>query len=555
MKRGRIILVLFLALLLLAAGSFVGLQQYRSWQQRSLVQKARAFLASADYRNASLCARQAVQSNPENVDASRVLAELAEMARGTNAIVWRKRVVELEPHAASNRLALARTALSLSQLETAREALAQLDDATRQTAEYHKLQAKIDWTGGRLGDAETHFMEASRLEPTNVVSVVDLNLVRLPSTNLGVAAIARVTLQSLATNETLRPEILRQLSADALRRGRKDEAIRRSQELIDGSPNLSDQLRHIGLLLDSQSMHIQGYLFTLQRQVATNALHVAALGRWMVVAKLGADCVRWVDSLPEPIRVQQPVVLMQAEAMVAAKDWSRLGRHVGKGTWDDDEFLRHLLLARVAREERNNSGERSHWLKALKAASSSTERLLQVIKNTESWGWRDEMDEALGAVMEQFPEQRWAEDYLTRSLKMSGKTQALQNLLTRTVEREPTNHLAKSSLATMGMLLDPTDRQPYKLSAEAFEALGTNASVAAAYALSLHLQRQTDQALQIMEQIPAERLEAPPIAARYGFLLTEAGQRERARKYLKLAEKARLLPEEKRMLAKARGEG
>jgi predicted Zn-dependent protease len=542
-------------LVILAAGGFSGVKQYKSWRQASLVKQARQCLASADYRNASLCARQVVESNPSNVEAARVLADLAELGRTTNAIFWRERVVELEPHNPDNRLMLARTALMLSSLAVAHQALEQVDAATRQTADYHKLQANLNWSSARLPEAERHFAEASRLEPTNLVSRMNLNRVRLASTNSAIAAGARAALQALATNDSISADVLRHLTTDAVDRRKLDEATGYSQSLLGTGAGLRDQLRHLGLLRETRAPDFDAYLSTLQNQYRTNAALAAMLGRWMIAADMTAQGVAWAKALPEAVRDQRPITAMLAEGLLAASDWKELAKHLESRAWDDEEYFRQLLLARLAREQRNISGARNHWLKSLKAASGNTEWLIQLARTTESWGWRDEMDEALGAIVARFPEQKWAEEYLGASLHLGGKTQALQNLFARTMEREPTNNLAKSNFATLGMLFDPTDKRLHRLAEEAFQAQGTNAFVASTYALSLHFQRHTAQALQVMERLPAERLETPAIAIWYGYLLTEAGQRQRAQRYLQLAEKARLLPEEKRLLAKARGEG
>src|SRR5262245_588666 len=144
------IIIGFSLVVVVALGGFFGLKQYKAWRQASLVKKARHCLAAADYRNASLCARQAIESNPLNVEATRVLADLAELARTTNAIFWRARVVELEPNNPNNQLSLARTALMLSFPAVAEQALAQVDAATKQSADYHKLQATLGWKTGRL---------------------------------------------------------------------------------------------------------------------------------------------------------------------------------------------------------------------------------------------------------------------------------------------------------------------------------------------------------------------------------------------------------------------
>ena len=196
MKRWLIALAVLLAL---AGGSFFGIKQYKSWRQTRLVQKAKACLASADYRNASLCARQAVESDPSSIEACRIMADIAEMARSTNALFWRRRVAELQPGNPQNQLVLARTALALGQQAAALEALNATDTGTRQTEDYHKLRGNLSWASGRLGEAEFHFGEAVRLEPGNAVSRMNLNLVRLTSTNAGISANWRITHPSRST--------------------------------------------------------------------------------------------------------------------------------------------------------------------------------------------------------------------------------------------------------------------------------------------------------------------------------------------------------------------
>lgn len=553
MKKWMLISVLLLGLV---AAGVTGLKQYRTWRQTSLIKRAQQCLAQSDFRNASLCARQAHETNPNDIDAARVLAELAELGHKTNALFFRQRIAELQPKNPTNHLMLARSALLFSAHALAQKALDSLDDAGRRSADYHKIQANLFWATGRLNEAAHHFEEAYRMEPTNLVSQVNLNVVRLPSTNQALATAARARLIALTTNSAVRSDILRQLITDAEFRRQPAEALRYSKSLIQGDDaSLQDQMRHGTLLRLAKDPTGAEHLSRMQMQCATNAAKAATLGRWMIGSDMGQQSIAWAQSLPEATRKQRPVTLMLAEAYLATTNWARLAKHLENRPWDEDEHFRELLLARVAREERNTTGFRSHWLRALKAASGNADKLGQLAHLTETWRWRDEMEESLGALVARFPEQKWAEDILSASLHLGGKTQALQNLFARTLEREPTNNLAKSNFATLGLLLNPAEKQFHRLAEEAFQAQGTNAFVASTYALSLHFQHQTARAIQIMESIPANNLENPVIATWYGFLLSEGGHRERARKYLQLAEKARLLPEERRLLDKARGQG
>lgn len=549
MKRIRIVLITMAALLALSVGTHAGWRYFRTWQQQNWISMARASLDRADYRNASLVARRVVESNPNHVDATRVLAELAELSRSTNALIWRKRVVELQPEAASNRMVWARSALTFEKPEVALDALKDLDATARQTPEYFNLLGKAHFGMGRIDEAETNLIQAAALDPTNLVVLADLHLVRLRSTRTGVPTLARMALETLSTNTALKPAILRQLSAEAAKRGKLQEAIRQSRELITVTTNAQDQLRHLGLLRDAQSLEFGTYLSRLQRDAGTNVFQVSLLGRWMADAHLAADCVRWIEGLPSAVRADQEVSLAYAEALLGVKDWMRLARHLGTKTWGESEYFRQLLLARIAREENNSSRMHSHWLRCLKGASGNLDALLQLIKYTQAWGWNDALDDTLIAILERFPTQRWAEDYLVRSLKQAGKTLALQNLLSKTVEREPTNVVAKCTLATAGLLLNHADKRSHKLAAEAFASESTNPPIAAAYALSLHFQNHTSEAIQILEQLPKERLETPGLAARYSLLLAASGQMEKARRYFALGQKARTLPEERRLLA------
>jgi len=54
-----------------------------------------------------------------------------------------------------------------------------------------------------------------------------------------------------------------------------------------------------------------------------------------------------------------------------------------------------------------------------------------------------------------------------------------------------------------------------------------------------------------MDKLSADQLREPSVAAYYGIVLVAAGQREKARQYLRRAAETKLLPEEKALVAKA----
>jgi len=57
--------------------------------------------------------------------------------------------------------------------------------------------------------------------------------------------------------------------------------------------------------------------------------------------------------------------------------------------------------------------------------------------------------------------------------------------------------------------------------------------------------------LKVMNGLSDSQLRDPSLAAYYGVVLAAAGDRARAREFLKLAASAKLLPEEKQLVTKA----
>src|SRR6266545_4916786 len=74
---------------------FYGRPAYKHYQETRSIEQARKFMARGDYRNASLSARQTLQVNPRNLDACRIIAELAEMSRSPHVLDWRRRTAAL----------------------------------------------------------------------------------------------------------------------------------------------------------------------------------------------------------------------------------------------------------------------------------------------------------------------------------------------------------------------------------------------------------------------------------------------------------------------------
>ena len=119
-------------------------------------------------------------------------------------------------------------------------------------------------------------------------------------------------------------------------------------------------------------------------------------------------------------------------------------------------------------------------------------------------------------------------------------------------ELNPKDLDAKNNLAATSMLLKLNLSKAYELAKELYAERPDNAIIASTYAFALHLRGSTPEGLAVLQKLKPESLEDPPVALYYGVLLSASGQPAQARKYLDLAQPAKLLPEEKQLLEAAR---
>ena len=238
--------MLLVILILAGYGAYRG---YISTRQARLVSQARQVLAKSNTKTALLCLRRALSYNPNYVDACRAMAELTEKLSSPAALLWRSRVVELNPKSAPDRFAMAQTAMVFRDFLSATNALDGVSKAERNTPEYHNLAGSVAAALHWLAEAEAHYSEAARLEPTNPIPRLNLAVVRLQSTNAQDLALARTALRLLRTNPVVRCQALRELVADSLRCGEVENALAFSQELLQQTNALfSDRLLRLDVL-------------------------------------------------------------------------------------------------------------------------------------------------------------------------------------------------------------------------------------------------------------------------------------------------------------------
>jgi Flp pilus assembly protein TadD len=548
----RKILILLGACIVLLLGGYAGYRGYSVWKQSHLISLARTFIAKGDQRNALLSIKQVLLANPRNIDACRFMADLAEASHYPSVIMWRSRVVEMAPHSTADRIALVRVAAAAGDLALATNSLAEVSDSGKQTSLYHNTAGMIAAMTGKLAEAESHFIEASRLEPTNPVPRLNLAVVQLQQTNSPAPAQGRATLLQLRTTPGVDCLALRELIKDALRTGRVNDALSYCSELVkDTNSVYSDQVLRLEVLHTSRPAEFKTALATAQREAASTPGHIYQLASWQLTRSGAAETIKWLKTLPRDIQTNQPTALLIANCQLELHDWRGLQQFIEPQNWAETEFLRGALLARALREQNMLDSSKAMWDQAVRTVNGQRIGLTSLLRLAGEWKWQTEAEELLWTIVDRYPGERWAADALTRALYLGGRTRSLMAFYNQQTKRRPDDLSARNNLAMTALLLDAREYNPHQLAQEVYQKSPTNSSFISTYAFSLYQRGKNAEALQLIEKLPQKELQDPSVAGYYGLILKATGHQAKARTYLEKSSRGTLLPEERKLFERA----
>ncbi|MHB8523262.1 MAG: tetratricopeptide repeat protein [Limisphaerales bacterium] len=542
-----------LALLLLAVLGWHGYRLFGRWQQKHLVDQARQFLVKGDDRSAALSAQRALQRDFNDVEATRIMAGLADRLGSPASIFWYGRVAEMEPGNFHNSLTWASTALRFGELTTADQALLTVNRNGRRTATFHQVAGALALALRRIPLAEAHFAAAARLAPTNEFNRLNLATVRLESTNRATATAAQRELERLRGNPQFQTLALRALTSDAGRRKDTNRTLRLAREL-QSSPqaDFKDHLVYLDVLHQAGDRGFDSYLQEIQKLCGSQPGNIYTLVTWMNARGLATQSLAWVNRLPGGLASQLPVPLAVAEAYALLRDWTHLAPIVADTNWRELDCIRLAFHARMLRAQERYREFGTKWDQAVSAAQDNPQLLSLLARLVEGWGWKAEAEETWWAVAKGGAGQPEALQALFRVYSADKATAKLYRVIARINDLNPTDLVAKNNLAQLSLLLGKELETAHRLALENFQKHPTNPAFISTYAYSLQLQGRTDEGLKLFAQIPETLLRQPSMAAYYGVLLAAKGEKEKASKYLGLADQSpQLLPEEQALVTTA----
>ena len=538
----------------LALSTWLGVPAYRRFKETRAVEQATRFAQKGDNRSAMLSLRIALALNSSNVVAARMMCDLADQAQSPEALPWRRRVYELEP-TLDNKIKFAACALRYEKppFPIAAQALREISRAGETNSLYHLVASDLFLKLNRLAEAEKHLNAAAVLEPTNLVYQLNRATIRLQSQDTNTAAVARRELAALGADATVGAPALRSLAADAVLRRQNDEAQSYARQLLAlPHPSFDDSVLNLTVLSEAKSGELAATLARVQQSAASNTVTVAQLISWMNTHGQSKAALDWLRKLPAATQNTLPVPVMESDCYLTLRNWAGLEARLSGQNWEDQEFLRQALLANALRKQGRNQVADVVWKQAVTAASARTEFIGVLFEVANSWGWQEETESLLWALVKRAPRDNWPLQTLMQQYGSNGNTAGLLRVYETLLERNPKSMPAKNNVAVISLLLDRDLDRATMFAQEVYEADKTNAVFLSTYAFALHAKGKSTQALKLMETLPETDLRRPDVATYYAVLLSATGDREKAQTYIATAEKAQMLPEERRLLEGAR---
>ncbi len=506
-----------------------------------------------DLRWATMAAQRAYAVDPKSADACRTLAAIAEKQNAPEALDWRRRVIALVPDSMPDRVALVECALRFKQPAIAAEALAQVPVAQQNDASYHTTAAHLALVKKDFVTAEKHLETAVRLAPNEPRRELELAEFQIRSDDAAKRETGRARAEKLKNNPELKLTALHILVNDAIAR-RNDTASLELAKELDAFPEATyaDRLLALNILRGLKDPAFTGALTRLQAESAESAEKAVRLINWMNSHELALLAIDWSKRLPPEMLGSVPLRFALADAYVRLRDWAALQTMLQGGSWERGEPIRRALLAKAARETGDDMGYEKNWIAAVAAAENDPARLNLLQTIAFQWNWPEKATAVLWMLAENRDAQRDALQALYRYYAEQRDTTGLYRALSRLVSVMPEDPAVRNNFAQISLLLKAETFRARGMARDLYEAHPQNAAYASTYAFALFQSGDVKGAVKLMSKLTPEQLRDPAVAAYYAILLAAAGQNDAATEYFALAEKAKLLPEEEELVAKAK---
>jgi predicted Zn-dependent protease len=175
-----------------------------------------------------------------------------------------------------------------------------------------------------------------------------------------------------------------------------------------------------------------------------------------------------------------------------------------------------------------------------------------MVRLAAAWHWEPEAEELWWRLANDHLSERQSLLELYHLYSLARNTRSLYQVSLRLYDLDRQNIVAANNVAALALLLKENLHTAEQLALDNYNRSPTNPVFVATHAFSLYIQKRASTAAQLLDRLPENYRSLPDIAAYYGIVLAANHDYARARKYLDLGVRARLLPEELQLVKEAR---
>ncbi len=523
---------------------------YKQYRAARFERNAREFLDKGDFENAMLFVRKNLATNPKSLPDWRLAVEIAEKRNdpATTVAYYLQRLTDLEPTLA-NRLRLVRLALGAGDIKTASDAISKAGTEARDSAEFHELAAQVSLRAGNPIQAKFHLLALSELRPDNRAARLDLAQLRLAEAAPDAREALRSEIRTLSGDPELRVRALVGLLADSLRAGLSREAPE-LVNLLRREPALTVQ-QAITLAEAARSFEptaLPAELDRLRTLAGTKPEDIFTVGQYLLSIGRAAELKPWLDTFTPPLTATTTFQFVQAETLLALREWESAETFLKKAEWKDANYERNALIAFAQRARGDLPAFAETWRLALANAGANPARLNRLLQRTARWNWSDQRYEVLWRLFQQNPLDQAVQNALFTYERAAGNTANLNRLFGRIVEASPGNTNAKNNFAYTSLLLGSNPPRALTLAQEVHTADPKSPFFATTYALALLRTGKVTQARAVLDAFDAFQLWQTDRAIVLAAVLIAGNASEEAAQVVANIDPRGLLPEERRML-------
>jgi Flp pilus assembly protein TadD len=521
--------------------SILSVRGYRGWRVEKELSAAQAYLQHRDNRNALLSLKRAVLLRPDNLEVRRALASLLEEAVSSEALVHRRKLMDLESHLLEPKLAYVRTALRLGHLQQASKTLKSIKGSDRKTPEFMELQAELQLKRGRPDGALEIYRELIELRADDERTRVKLTALELRSGSERDQATARAALESRITDDEFGLLALRALAEDALQRSDFGAAVTWSKRACEMPlSEVSDRLLHLEALFGAKSPSFESWLADLERIALENTPFALDIAKWKMNA-LGAEVAsKWLERLPPSGRENPAFCMVLADCYSVLQRWEDLQSLVDRTAWREREPLRLGLLARAQAGLGNVRKSDRTWKLALREAQTYPAQLASLLAMART----DKRDvrEVLWIIAEREPENLAARQELYQGYWQERNAEGMLRMMELVLKERPDDHVARYNVAALLLVTGRATDRAAVLARELYEDDPMSVSNAVIHGFSIHLKGDSRKAAALLDgRNDLDKL-GNDGAAYYSLILAGCGRDEDARRLLSAVDREALLP-------------